>query len=332
MEKILFNFEEMLCPVWQGEISYKETAMPLIKEDGEIEPIQLLYPIEEVIEVKNATLSETYSQGKDYDVIDGRLIINKDGRIRTTPQKEVVFNEGSWYHERQIVVTYKHSRGYEGYIPSKKGRMMGDIHEKLIKKQEIELLVFGDSISYGANSSGCKDVNASPYLPTYAEMFAKGIELRYGVKVKLTNPSVGGKDSAWGLSEIDRVLSEQTGLDLAVIAFGMNDINLQEEEYVTTIEKINRKILEVYPCANIMVVAPMLPNKKIDWVYKNQTRFYMFMGRLEREGVTVVNMTSMHECLLQRKAYTDMTGNNINHPNDYLARVYAQVLLETLDK
>ena len=26
-----------------------------------------------------------------------------------------------------------------------------------------------------------------------------------------------------------------------------------------------------------------------------------------------------------------MTGNNINHPNDYLARVYAQTLLATLE-
>jgi len=37
-------------------------------------------------------------------------------------------------------------------------------------------------------------------------------------------------------------------------------------------------------------------------------------------------MTSVHGELLRHKAYQDMTGNNINHPNDYLARWYAQVI------
>ena len=43
-------------------------------------------------------------------------------------------------------------------------------------------------------------------------------------------------------------------------------------------------------------------------------------------------MTSIHQSLLARKSYADMTGNNINHPNDYLARVYAQTLLATVQK
>ena len=30
------------------------------------------------------------------------------------------------------------------------------------------------------------------------------------------------------------------------------------------------------------------------------------------------------------KRYRDMTGNNINHPNDFIARVYAQVILKRL--
>ena len=44
-----------------------------------------------------------------------------------------------------------------------------------------------------------------------------------------------------------------------------------------------------------------------------------------------MDMTAVHESLLQRKRYADMTGNNINHANDYLARVYAQTLLKTLE-
>ena len=54
------------------------------------------------------------------------------------------------------------------------------------------------------------------------------------------------------------------------------------------------------------------------------------LANCEREGVAVVNMTAMHQSLLSRKRYEDMTGNNVNHPNDYLARVYAQTLFATL--
>ena len=54
------------------------------------------------------------------------------------------------------------------------------------------------------------------------------------------------------------------------------------------------------------------------------------MAHCEKEGVAVANVTHVHSSLLERKQYADMTGNNINHANDYLARVYAQTLLRTL--
>ena len=37
-------------------------------------------------------------------------------------------------------------------------------------------------------------------------------------------------------------------------------------------------------------------------------------------------MTGVHKELLNHKSYQDMTGNNINHPNDYLIRWYAQFI------
>ena len=47
--------------------------------------------------------------------------------------------------------------------------------------------------------------------------------------------------------------------------------------------------------------------------------------------VAVANLTQIHKDILATgKKYRDMTGNNINHPNDFIARVYAQVVLRTL--
>ena len=51
---------------------------------------------------------------------------------------------------------------------------------------------------------------------------------------------------------------------------------------------------------------------------------------LEGPGVAVADMWSMHGYLLKHKTYWDMTGNHVNHPNDFLVRIYAQTLLATL--
>ena len=41
-------------------------------------------------------------------------------------------------------------------------------------------------------------------------------------------------------------------------------------------------------------------------------------------------MTAVHELLLERKSLQDTLSNNVNHPNDFMHRVYAQVALKTL--
>ena len=68
-------------------------------------------------------------------------------------------------------------------------------------------------------------------------------------------------------------------------------------------------------------------------VERMQPLFADELYKLEKKYsfVSVADMTDMHKKLLATgKRYRDMTGNNVNHPNDFLARVYAQVILRTL--
>ena len=44
------------------------------------------------------------------------------------------------------------------------------------------------------------------------------------------------------------------------------------------------------------------------------------------EGVAIADMTSVWEEFLKRKQDWDITGNGVNHPNDFGHRVYAQIL------
>jgi hypothetical protein len=47
---------------------------------------------------------------------------------------------------------------------------------------------------------------------------------------------------------------------------------------------------------------------------------------MTKPGIALADMTSVHQELLRTKAYVDMTGNGLNHPNDFLTRWYAQVI------
>ena len=346
--KPLYNFEEIMTPVWEGAISYMETVLPVENEYGGIDPIQLLYPINQVIEVKNAELTVTYQKGIDYAVSGGKLLIAEDGNIPVMSYDEfypsvgqngmenknggyICFHEGDFFHHRQIVVTYTHTESYEGYVPEEKGQLLPKVTEKLSKGEKLDLLVFGDSISVGANSSDL--INASPYMPIYPELLAKQLKSVYGSKVNLTNPSVGGKGVEWGLKEINGILENQNNVDLAVLAFGMNDGAMYDLEFAQAMSALAERVRERFPAAEIILVATMLPNPEARNYNLHQAEFHdMMLEYCQEEGIAVADVTAVHKSLLQRKNYADMTGNNVNHPNDYMARVYAQTLFATLQQ
>jgi len=49
--------------------------------------------------------------------------------------------------------------------------------------------------------------------------------------------------------------------------------------------------------------------------------------------VVAWDIGSMHQDLLTAgKKYLDMTSNNVNHPNDFIARIYAMNVLSLLIK
>lgn len=343
----LFDMDDILFPFWEGTTSYQESVTVVEEEDGTVAPIRLLYPIEQVLSVKSASLTVDYSEGKDYEVADGKLVVKETGAIPRLSYAEfhpqegtdgfenreggyVLWKEGSWYHARQIVVTYTHAAGYDGYIPEGKGKLLPKTLEKL-GSGKLDLLVYGDSISTGGNSSGHPDINTSPYMPIYPELFAEGMRRKFGAEVNVYNHSVGGTDSAWGLSNLRSVLSAHDEIDLAIVAFGMNDTTRDAESYANNIQRIARGLKSKYKDIEILLVAPMLPNYDAVKFYGNQENFYDALKEYEEEGCVAVDVTGVHRGLLGIKRFADMTGNNVNHANDFLARVYAQTLLRTLD-
>ena len=176
----------------------------------------------------------------------------------------------------------------------------------------------------------------------YADLAMDALEQKYGVKIERKNHSVSGNTArqSYESENMDKVCAEQA--DLVVVAFGMNDgVERTPAEFADTIARIVNKINKQSPQSDIAVVLSMLPNEKVGYAQGTTLRKYQEgypaeILKLEEKWrgaekpVAAVNVTEVHQQMLQRKRFQDTTSSNTNHPNDYMHRVYAQTLLRTI--
>ncbi len=346
-----FDRNIYLSPIFEGDTVYYETALPF---DGE--EISLLYPIEEIISVRNYRLDIEYQEGVDYIVRDGKIIILPNSRINTTSldqyylkepasisivvepnrcpykfneQRYVMYGEGDYMTSRQIAVSYKHKECWNLFRQTNQSDKVNRFINKLISKKETTIVFYGDSITVGCNSSGTE---YGGILPPYAEpwpvMVTEYLKEKYNSKINYVNTAVGGTNTPWGVEHFkDNVLKYKP--DLLVLGFGMNDGFLPKEEHIKLIMEMVNQMRESNPDCDILLIATTVANIETNW-YMAQVTYIEEYQSIGLEHVGIVDMTHMHMDLLKKKRFKDMTGNNVNHPNDFLARVYAQSILEVM--
>lgn len=328
-----------MTPFWKGKTMYNESVL-MISRDGKPADATLLFQPKKILSVKNAGQNITYKKGLDWDYQGGKLILlpgsravfmtdsmfRTDNGKRSFPRKgggKVLFNEGSFFHERQLAVTYKHSKNaWKGIVPKFQSENLPHTIALLNKKKTLHLLLYGDSIAAGANASAL--TKAEPYLPDWGSLIAEKLRRHYGAAVKFTNTAVGGMDSKWGVKNAEeQVVAYQP--DLVIIAFGMNDGTgkMTPEKFKENIAGIIRAVREKNQNAEFILVSTILPNPE-SFFTGTQPDFKKVLKELTGPGIALVDMTAVHSELLKYKSYQDMTGNNINHPNDFLIRWYAQ--------
>ena len=75
----------------------------------------------------------------------------------------------------------------------------------------------------------------------------------------------------------------------------------------------------------------MLGNK--DWVHTPSEMFAAYRDELRKltgPGIALADLTAVWSEIEQHKHHFDMTGNGLNHPNDFGHRLYAQCILRLL--
>lgn len=336
-----------LRPFWRSTTMQGESVL-FIKDDAAKPPhAAVLFQPTKLLAVASSSGEATYEEGRDY-------VWNRDTREITlpagsripfkTPQDlrrpaksqrhalthrdgngEILFGAGHEYHDMQTLITYEHAPvQWPGAVPSFAGAQLPRTLKKLTAKQGLSIALLGDSISTGCNASGW--AKTAPFQPPYQDLLVMNLEAVYGTKVSLTNFSVGGTSAAWGLKTIQKVIEVKP--DLVILAFGMNDsAGRPAAQYQADMRGMIDAVHKALPETEIILIATMRGNA--DWITLKQPLFPQFRDALADlcgPGVALADMTSLWTELLRHKKDWDMTGNGVNHPNDFGHRIYAQVL------
>lgn len=92
-------------------------------------------------------------------------------------------------------------------------------------------------------------------------------------------------------------------------------------------------IRKVSPKTEFLLIASTLPNELAATepyhFWAHQDEYSESLKGLEGMGVAIADIQAVQKEIGKRKRYIDITGNWLNHPNDYLARILAQVVIKT---
>ncbi len=251
-----------------------------------------------------------------------------------------VYTESAYFYGKYLSVSYAYDvEDLDTSVFAKyDATTLTAVRNKLKNGEEISLVTIGDSITEGCSSTG-DNLHVAPNTPCYAKQIKTELERIYGAKVKLTNIGKGGSESKWPLSgEGSAALgkAKEAAPDLCIIAYGMNDSSSQVSPvaYDDNIRSIIREIKNVSENCEFILVNSFPCNPLYE---RDATLFDGYLKKLnkiaaEDEGghIVVADMQKVGKYYMQTKKYCEISSSNVNHPNDFLHRVYAMNIVSTI--
>ena len=330
------DFRQYMKPFWNTDTIFNE----LILLTGPGSSASLMFQPQQILSVKNYNYQNSYSSPGDY-TLNGRTLTQISAGM--SADYSTTFGSGleNVQHTSWTNVTYIPDQSDWGgdSLTIYRGADLPNTMAKLNAQQDIIIQSIGMSITAGLNVSGfAGDPNnftpTTPFMKSYIEMFAEQIRNTYGIGVTLYNSSCGGKTAEWG-DEYCIPLVNLNQPDLVLIDFGMNDIwgNTTNAQFNAYIQSIMNKIRQGNPNVEFILIANMLPDVNGMGAPSNgdvlMKGFANELLGMETTGVVCFNMTTLSDSIYQRKGASHCTANAL-HPNDYLARWYAQGLYELI--
>ncbi len=331
----LCNLETYMRPFWNTDTIYNETVL-MYAESGQKATGRLLFKPDHIISVKSYDLSKQFKIGTDY-TFAGNLITRplQSGMPFRSDTSFDHLHDLSWYNlqSQWVVVTYTHHDKWTFSLPFYKGDKLPSLMAKLKAKMPIKIIGYGMSITRGQDVSSY--VNVAPYMPAWLDLFASQLRKYYrNDKIEMINAGLPGASVSWGASYAENYINP-VHPDLVIIDFGMNDFwRLTPEEYRGYIQTIIKKVKTQNPGTEFLLISNMdfdpayiLDSDKNKSFYcSNMQGYNKILQQMESVGIVNLDMTTLSDSIYLKKKAKDCISNPL-HPNDYLARWYAQSLV-----
>ena len=344
---------DCLNPIFdKGKMTW-ESVFPLMGEDGSPAKAKLFFKVSKILDA--FTFDESgkvmrLEEGRDFKVEADTFEVLPGSRIKSIPYNMMYpktkeeaekikpyftfyekpcfafFREGNWFHQHHVYISYLHSDSFKNPANSDGPAYLKRTLSKLKNKEKLTITLYGDSISHGSNSSARGLVY--PNMPSWGDLVSEKLREHYGNEnITYLNRALGGSNSTWGATHAESLVIPDNA-DLVILAFGMNDRHTPDER-AALLDEIIGKVRAKNPDTEFILVCSMYANPM--WKIFSYHDEYRIRDLSRRgPGIAVADVRAVHKALMSKKRFIDMTGNNINHPNDFLIRVYAQTVLSEL--
>ncbi|WP_020470698.1 SGNH/GDSL hydrolase family protein [Zavarzinella formosa] len=342
----------LLEPAWVSPVVYRESSILFQKDEKAPVVARLAFPATEILSVKSAAGEKTYEAGKDFQLGEGglTLVFKPEAKApvlteaalyppegapmsyrhrASNPKQNMLYGPGRWFHDRQIEITYR-TKPASGTLPAitLADKQLPKTFARLREGKPLVIGISGDSISTGLDASAL--VKAPPQQPGYPDLVAAQLQHAYKSEITLKNRAVSGWSIANGVADHDKLLVSKP--NLVIIAYGMNDVGRRDPKwYKEQTQKLIEQIHAADKYTEIILVSTMTGNP--EWVHTPKEMFPKYqeaLASLAGPGIALADVTAAWETMLKNKHYLDLTGNGLNHPNDFGHRLYAQTILSLL--
>ena len=333
------NLDEYMRPFWHSDTIYNETVLLYAKND-EAAMGKLMYQPDQVLSVKSYDLKKSYAAESDYRLNGKEMIRTVNSSMPFSADTSFAKTDLAWFNNQSkwVVVSYIHHDSWDGTTPKFKGQLLPKVLAKLKSGKPLRIIAYGMSITRGMDVSGFDDV--PPFMPAYVDLFAGQLRRTYHNKdIKLFNAGLPGSTVDWGARYAAQYVKPLKP-DLVILDFGMNDFwRLKPDEFKSYIDTIIQKVRLSNPNTEFLLLANMQfdPDYILDsdpyrsFYTGNLEGYRQVLTAMEKSGVVCLDMYQISGELYRLKKAKDCLANPL-HPNDFLARWYAQVLTAALVK
>lgn len=211
----------------------------------------------------------------------------------------------------------------------------------LTKNGPITIVAFGDSVTHGAVGPG--EIN---YETVYWNRLRKKLnQLRDYVPVNVINAGIGGITAKESLERMEKQVFAHDP-DLVIVCFGLNDVNFELEEYLSSLRMIfdrcNKTGTEtIFMTPNMLNTYVAEDVEECFREYAHKTADMQNSGRMDQfmeEACSLAKSMEIKVCdcyakwkeLSRTQDTTMLLANRINHPTREMHELFANSLFEII--